>query len=98
MGIKFDNTVMSKLCFLKRGLIVACLKYSGTVPSERILSIISRIHGPTASKFLINKRVGIISVKGVVGFNCLVYSRRGTIEIGSNSLKDELQAGGTEES
>ncbi len=74
MSLKLDNTVMSKLCCFKRGLIVACLKYSGTVPSERILFIISRIHGPTASKFLINKHVGIISVKDVVCFNCLVYS------------------------
>lgn len=83
------------MCF-KRGLIVACLKYSGTVPSERLLFIIARIHGPTASKILINKRVGIISVEEVVGFNCLLNSRRESIEIGSNSLKDELQAGGTE--
>jgi len=84
------------MCFFKSGLIVAHLKYSGTVPSEILAFIIERIHGPTASKILINKRVGIISVEDIVGFNCLVSYRRESIEIGSYSLKDELQARGTE--
>ncbi len=101
IGLKFYNSVVSKLGLFNIGLTIACLQRAGTEPKRRLLLIINMIHAPTLSNICLKKWVGAMSREEVVGFKLVTLSVRQDMVIGWREFKNLVaitgSAGSTDE-
>lgn len=87
MGLKWDQTVGSRLGLFKRGLKIVCFKQSGTIPDSRHLLIKTRKTVPATSKTYLKRRGDMTSQGDPEGFSWLTISWRKEKEIELNWLK-----------